>query len=151
MKEKFTGYSSKAPTSLTSQFPDRVGRTEAVEAYHKRIKQNTNTQLFPTGNSSFFSLFLVKYQYVSMGHLGLFFLRGIVLRGCNSSMSTRYIFVFVHECCPLPGKNWNTFGQQGCSFQRRDINCGKKKIVLYQQCYSLLQCSPLVDTAAHEA
>lgn len=67
MKEKFTEYSSKAPTSLASQFPDRVGRTEAVEAYNKRIKQNTNTQLFPTGNSSFFSSFLVKYQYVFMG------------------------------------------------------------------------------------
>ena len=51
MNEKFTGYFSKAPTPLTSQFPDRVGRTEAVEAYHKRIKRNTNTQLFPTGNS----------------------------------------------------------------------------------------------------
>ena len=74
MKEKFTGYSSKAPTSLTSQFPDRVGRTEAVEAYHKRIKRNTNAQLFPTGNSSFFSSFLVKYQYFFIGHLGLFFL-----------------------------------------------------------------------------
>lgn len=49
MKEKFTEYSSKAPTSLASQFPDRVGRTEAVEAYNKRIKKNTNTQLFPTG------------------------------------------------------------------------------------------------------
>lgn len=67
MKEKFTEYSSKAPTSLASQFPDRVGRTEAVEAYNKRIKKNTNTQLFPTGNSSFFRSFLVKYQYVFMG------------------------------------------------------------------------------------
>ena len=71
------------------------------------------TQLFPTVNSSFFSLFLIKYQYVFMGHLGLFFLRGIVLRGCNGSMSTGYIFLFVHECCPLPCKNWNTFGHLG--------------------------------------
>ena len=74
MKEKFTGYSSKAPKSLTSQFPNRVGRTEAVEAYNRRIKQNTNTQLFPTGNSSFFSSFLVKYQYAFMGHLDCSFL-----------------------------------------------------------------------------
>lgn len=48
MKATFTKYSSQAPESLTSQFPDRVGRTEAIKAYKAR-KQMTSTQLFPAG------------------------------------------------------------------------------------------------------
>ena len=47
MKETFTEYSSKAPTSLTSQFPDRVGKADAVKAYEERTQKIT--QLFPTG------------------------------------------------------------------------------------------------------
>ena len=70
VKEKFTGYSFKSPVSLTSQFPDRVGKTEAVEAYHKLTKLNINTELFPTGNSSFFQFISCQISVCFYGSPG---------------------------------------------------------------------------------
>lgn len=69
MKETFTGYSSKAPTSLTSQFPDRVGRTEAVEGYEKR-KQKSSTQLFPIGKLIIFEFFSCRISVCFCGSHG---------------------------------------------------------------------------------
>ena len=46
--KKFRKYSAKTPQSLTSQFPDRISKPEAVKDYEKR-KQKTRSQLFPTG------------------------------------------------------------------------------------------------------
>ena len=43
MKETFTKYSSKAPASLTSQFPDRVGKADAVKAYEERTRRSLNS------------------------------------------------------------------------------------------------------------
>lgn len=47
MNETFKRYSAKDPGSLASQFPDRLGRTEAVKVY-KQQKQKHRTQLFPS-------------------------------------------------------------------------------------------------------
>ena len=59
-------------------------------------------------------------------------------------------FFFVHKCCPLPHKNWNTVCQRGACFK------GGTKIVvriiwycinMISVSHSLLQCSLPGDTA----
>lgn len=46
LKETFDRYSAKAPDSLTSQFPNRASKDEAVTSHRER--QNISTKLFPS-------------------------------------------------------------------------------------------------------
>ena len=47
LKATYDRYSSKAPETLTSQFPDRARKAEAVKSYKER--QKISTKLFPAG------------------------------------------------------------------------------------------------------
>ena len=40
-------YATKAPQSLTSQFPDRISKPQALKTYEKQKQKST--QLFPPG------------------------------------------------------------------------------------------------------
>jgi len=47
LKETFDRFSAKAPETLTSQFPNRASKAEAVKSYKER--QKISTKLFPAG------------------------------------------------------------------------------------------------------
>ena len=47
MKVAYARYATKAPQSLTSQFPDRISKPQAVKTYEKQKQKST--QLFPPG------------------------------------------------------------------------------------------------------
>ena len=50
LKETFDRFSSKAPETLTAQFPNRASRAEAVKSYKER--QKISTKLFPADKIS---------------------------------------------------------------------------------------------------
>ena len=50
LKETFDRLSSKAPETLTAQFPNRASKGEAVKSYKER--QKISTKLFPAGKIS---------------------------------------------------------------------------------------------------
>ena len=50
LKSVIGKYSSKVPDSLTSQFENRVGKTDAVESYRDRQKREV-THLHPSGRT----------------------------------------------------------------------------------------------------
>ena len=50
LKETFDRFSSKAPETLTAQFPNRASRAEAVKSYKER--QKISTKLFPADKMS---------------------------------------------------------------------------------------------------
>ena len=50
MKATYARYATKAPQSLTSQFPDRISKPQAVKTDEKQKQKST--QLFPPGKSN---------------------------------------------------------------------------------------------------
>ena len=47
MKATYARYATKPPQPLTSQFPDRISKPQAVKTYEKQKQKST--QLFPPG------------------------------------------------------------------------------------------------------
>ena len=49
MKKVLDDYAKRAPAPLNSQFPDRRGKEEAVQAYKVRKQKKMKTPLYPPG------------------------------------------------------------------------------------------------------
>ena len=64
LKQTFDKFASKAPESLTSQFPNRASKPEAVKSYKERRK--ISTKLFPAGKIyPIVQCILIKFTQIS--------------------------------------------------------------------------------------